>query len=144
MSISVPNRTDALRGVLDQAEKYCLRGGVPIEVAADVRLALEEILANLIAHPWPDGGQHEAELHLQVANGELRCEVQDDGVAFDPTVEPRQISNALSNNFLSVVWDCSSFGRSRTASNTLVWAAQIGSNSGRRFDQIQVNRRNRE
>src|SRR6266511_2047319 len=36
ISISVPNRTGALRGVLHQAEKYCLRGGVPIEVAADV------------------------------------------------------------------------------------------------------------
>ncbi|HEX2476303.1 MAG TPA: hypothetical protein VHK01_16245 [Lacipirellulaceae bacterium] len=46
----MPNRTDALRGVLDQAEKYSLRGGVPIEVAADVRLAREEILANLIAY----------------------------------------------------------------------------------------------
>jgi anti-sigma regulatory factor (Ser/Thr protein kinase) len=55
-SISV---TDALRGVLDPAEKYCLRGGVPIEVAADVRLALEEILANLIVYAWPGGGQHE-------------------------------------------------------------------------------------
>ena len=57
---------DALRGVLDPSS-----GGVPTEVAADVRLALEEILANLIAHAWPDGGQHEVELHLQVANGEL-------------------------------------------------------------------------
>jgi hypothetical protein len=44
---------------------------VPIEVAADMRLALEEILANLIAYAWPDGDQHEAKLHLQVANGEL-------------------------------------------------------------------------
>jgi anti-sigma regulatory factor (Ser/Thr protein kinase) len=82
--LCVPNRTDALRGSLDEAEAYCRRSGVPTDVAGEMRLAIEEILANLIAHAWPEGGAHEAELHLLVSNGELICEVTDDGLAFDP------------------------------------------------------------
>jgi len=84
--LRVPNRTDALRGSLDEAEAYCRRSGVPSDVAGEMRLAIEEILANLIAHAWPEGGLHEAELQLLVADGELVCEVTDDGLAFDPRV----------------------------------------------------------
>jgi serine/threonine-protein kinase RsbW len=82
--LKVPNRTETLRGVLDRAETYCLEEGMPSAIAREVRLAIEEILANLIAHAWPDGGPHFAELSLRASNGELFCEITDDGIAFDP------------------------------------------------------------
>jgi serine/threonine-protein kinase RsbW len=98
LTLRIKGRTDALNGVLDRVERYCRRAGVARSGAADLRLALEEVLANLIAHAWPQGGVHEARITVGIEDGELAFEVSDDGVAFDPETSPPPPLDASLNN----------------------------------------------
>jgi len=80
----VPNDLKKLGPVLDRLEAYCAYLGMAPALGRDVRLALEEILTNIVSHAWPQGGDHAAELQVSGADGVLTCIVLDDGVPFDP------------------------------------------------------------
>jgi serine/threonine-protein kinase RsbW len=84
----VPNDLKNLGDILDRLERYCEGLGMAPALRRDVRLALDEILTNVISHAWPDGGAHAAELRLSAADGVLTCVVLDDGVPFDPVAHP--------------------------------------------------------
>ena len=84
----VPNDLAVLGGVLDRLEAYCAGLGMTPSQGRDIRLALDEILTNIIVHAWPEGGEHVAELNVSAEGGVLTFVVADDGVPFDPVAHP--------------------------------------------------------
>ena len=66
-----------VRGVLAQA-------GVGARASHDLLVCMDEVLTNVIAHGFPDGGEHVLEVVLRRSGDQVRLEVIDDGIAFDP------------------------------------------------------------
>lgn len=61
---------------------------LPDEVTADVRLALEEVLSNIIRHGSEGRADRRIDVQILVANGEITLEIQDEGVPFNPLEYP--------------------------------------------------------
>jgi serine/threonine-protein kinase RsbW len=58
------------------------------KVVHDLRLALEEILTNVISYGYADDRQHEICVRLKARPGAVIAEVEDDGRPFDPLAAP--------------------------------------------------------
>lgn len=61
-------------------EAACLGQGM----VHDLRLALEELVSNIVRHAYRDRAEHAVRVRLEREGGELRVEVTDDGVPFNP------------------------------------------------------------
>ena len=59
--------------------------GLGANLQADLNIAVEEILSNVIRH---GGGAELIQLLVQIAPGEVRIEIRDRGVPFDPLAQP--------------------------------------------------------
>ena len=62
--------------------------GLPDEVVADVRLALEEVISNIIRHAYAGKGDREIQVQLGLEGDEITVEVQDEGAPFNPLEHP--------------------------------------------------------
>lgn len=80
--------------VLAQVGRFCAQHGVAAEAAAEVELALDEILTNLVSYAFRDGARHAIELEMACARNRLSLELRDDGVPFDPLKVPPPDLNA--------------------------------------------------
>lgn len=62
--------------------------GLPDEAVADVRLALEEVVSNIIRHAYAGKGDREIQVLLGLQGDEITVEVQDEGAPFNPLEHP--------------------------------------------------------
>jgi anti-sigma regulatory factor (Ser/Thr protein kinase) len=89
LSLTIPNRIEALSGGMDAVEAYLAAWSVDPGDSAQVMMILDEIASNIIKCAWPDGGEHSFRIELHVAAVPpalaLRLMATDDGIAFDPT-----------------------------------------------------------
>ena len=75
-----------LEAVLDRvAEQYRLPRGV----VTDLRIALDEVVSNILKYAYADDGGHDISIHCEIRDGQLETTVEDDGEAFDPLEAPR-------------------------------------------------------
>ena len=68
-------------------EELKLKLGWSEQLAGQLNLILEEWIVNVISYAFTDEELHEIELRLWQDNREIRIQVCDDGIPFDPTVE---------------------------------------------------------
>jgi anti-sigma regulatory factor (Ser/Thr protein kinase) len=54
----------------------------------DARLALEEIVVNVIRYAYEDASEHEITVRMVISEGKLVLEVRDDGKPFNPLDVP--------------------------------------------------------
>ena len=72
-------------GLIDRVGKeYAL----PSEVLTNLRIALDEIVTNIVNYAYRDGASHDITIHCEIRDGRLETTVEDDGVAFDPLRAP--------------------------------------------------------
>ena len=84
--LTMANRAADLERTLAEVESRLAALGVPARRQFDVRLALEEILTNVVKFAHADGGLHE--IRVEVDPGEpFVLAVEDDGRPFDPLAE---------------------------------------------------------
>ena len=89
IEIVIANRPEELARVAARLDDLAARRGLPPDAVADMNVALDEILANVLGHAYDDAGAHEIRIVLAVYPGALEAEVEDDGRPFDPlTVAP--------------------------------------------------------
>lgn len=88
MAIRMRNDLGDLSRFLDEVEAFCRTQGLPDEVARGLAVALDELITNTVTHGYPDGRQHDIELHLEVADSRLQAELVDDAEAFNPLDHP--------------------------------------------------------
>lgn len=92
--VEVPNRSVHLRvrndlsevlRIVTALEEICDAGGVPADVKADVTLAVDEIISNVIRHGEAD---ESIEVRVDLLDNAVRIEIEDDGKAFNPLTAP--------------------------------------------------------
>jgi anti-sigma regulatory factor (Ser/Thr protein kinase) len=92
----IANRTEELRRVAARLDELAARRGLPAEPVADMHVAVDEVLVNVLRHAYDDTATHEIRVTLVVYPGALEAEVEDDGRPFDPlTVPPPDRSTPL-------------------------------------------------
>jgi len=84
VELAIANRAEELARVAAQLDDLAARCGLPGGAVADMHVALDEILANILSHAYDDGAAHEIRIAFAVYPGALRAEVEDDGRPFDP------------------------------------------------------------
>ncbi len=70
------------------AESFGERCAVPAETLHDIRLALEEVVGNIVRYAYADTAEHLIHVRMERGAGELVMEVRDDGVPFNPAERP--------------------------------------------------------
>jgi anti-sigma regulatory factor (Ser/Thr protein kinase) len=80
----IANRSDELTRVAARLDDLGLRLSLPRDAVADMNVALDEVLANILSHAYDDAGAHEIRIALAVYPDALQAEVEDDGRPFDP------------------------------------------------------------
>jgi len=84
LSLAIPNRIPALRGMSEWLAAGLQRLGAPDPWPFNFDLCASEAVANIISYAYPDGGAHQIELRLRRDGPALSLEIEDDGVPFNP------------------------------------------------------------
>jgi serine/threonine-protein kinase RsbW len=82
-----PSAAAVLRaaGALDD---FCAAERLPADVVWKLRVALDEILANIVSHGHSAGGVPDIQVTFRRDGAEVQVTVVDDGQAFDPLARP--------------------------------------------------------
>jgi anti-sigma regulatory factor (Ser/Thr protein kinase) len=67
---------------------------VPDDVAQAAKLCLNELVANVMLHGYPDGRAGRIDISLDPRDAALAVTLEDDGIAFDPLSAP--VADAMS------------------------------------------------
>src|SRR5262245_2332899 len=96
VEVVIANRPEELARVAALLNDLAARRALPPYAVADMNVALDEVLANILSHAYDDARAHEIRVVLAVYPGALQAEVEDDGRPFDPlTVTPPERTTPL-------------------------------------------------
>jgi anti-sigma regulatory factor (Ser/Thr protein kinase) len=94
--------------------------GLPAGVAADLRIALDEVVTNIVNYAYRDGDEHHISIRFEIREGQLMTVVEDDGKAYDPLRAPEPDIGApldtrrvggLGVTFVKGLMDCLNYER---------------------------------
>lgn len=88
VSITITNAASELERVSALADEFAVAHRLPSDVIADLHVALEEVLTNIIKYGYTDNGPHEISIQLSIEDGMLVANIEDDGRPFDPLKVP--------------------------------------------------------
>ena len=89
VDIAIPNDREALPRIVAAVEELVERSGVSPDIAFALDLAIDEIVTNIISYGYPDGGAGTISLAMVVSDEDVRLEISDDAVPFDPLKQER-------------------------------------------------------
>lgn len=94
--ISVQNRYSEIATVTGALDCFATAQSLPENVTWRFHLALEELLRNVIAHAYPDSGEHEIDVTIEYDGVNVTAVISDDGVPFNPlNAKPPNLEDAL-------------------------------------------------
>jgi anti-sigma regulatory factor (Ser/Thr protein kinase) len=85
LRLTLRNQLSDLGAALSAFDAFADALDVPVGVSNKVRLALDEVLSNILRHAFPPDGPHEIQVSVRKRIGRLTVTIEDDGVPFDPT-----------------------------------------------------------
>jgi serine/threonine-protein kinase RsbW len=91
MRLVIDSRLSEIRRAGELVDEFRVRHGLPEEDANAIHVVLDEILSNSIRHGLAGAASHAITVALELSQGEIRLEVEDDGVAYDPTQAPAPV-----------------------------------------------------
>ena len=85
---TIANSREDLSRVTRIVDELARRHRLAPDVVADLNVALDEVLTNIISYGYDDDGAHEIWIGFTVEADAIEAEVVDDGRPFDPTTIP--------------------------------------------------------
>ena len=85
MRLVIDSRLSEIRRATEFVDEFRVRHGLADTDANAIHVVLDEILSNSIRHGLAGAASHEIAVTLELSEGEIMVEVEDDGVAYDPT-----------------------------------------------------------
>ena len=83
-----PNRMTALAAVAKEVFEWLANLPLSSRAKYSVGLAVEEMVSNVIKYGYDDEREHEIAVHVAAQNDRVEIVFEDDGHAFDPTLQP--------------------------------------------------------
>ena len=87
-TLILKNDVSELESVISLVSDLCVRNSIPPETERDLKLALDEMITNVVQHAYPGSGEHHFILQITASNEEFVARIEDDGVEFNPTEHP--------------------------------------------------------
>lgn len=91
MRLVIRSELPEIRRAGQLVDAFKARHGLADVDADALHVVLDEVLSNCIRHGLQGRGSHEIAVTLALRGGEIRIEIEDDGVAYDPTQAPAPI-----------------------------------------------------
>jgi serine/threonine-protein kinase RsbW len=88
MRLTIDSQLPEIRRATDMVEAFRARHELPARDADALCVVLDELLSNAIRHGLAGAAGHEISVALDYAGGEITVEIEDGGIAFDPTGAP--------------------------------------------------------
>lgn len=77
-------------------DEFCASNKLPLDTVFALNLSLEEVLTNIINYGYDDSEEHVIHVSLNLNQGQVYIEVEDDGKPFNPLeAEPPDIHKPL-------------------------------------------------
>ena len=83
VELTISNRLPELARVTAAVDALALSRSIPEDAVIDMKVALDDVLSNLIAYGFDAEAVHQIHVVLSAAEGSLEAQIKDDGVAFD-------------------------------------------------------------
>lgn len=87
-AISIRNDPGEVARAAALADRFAADNRLPAEAIADLQVALDEVLTNIIKYGYTDGRGHDIHIALRMESDMLVVEIEDDGRPFDPLALP--------------------------------------------------------
>ncbi len=84
LSVKITNKRPEIARLTGIIEEFMDINDVPMSVSFAIDLALDELLTNVISYGFPDNGDHEIDVNLQLSDEEITVRLIDDGIPFNP------------------------------------------------------------
>jgi anti-sigma regulatory factor (Ser/Thr protein kinase) len=95
-TLTIRNDLAEFKRVTPRVISFLTASDVPGKAAYSARVAVEELLVNIIQYAYDDGDEHEITLELRVDDEHIVVTVEDDGRPFDPRgVEAPDLSGSI-------------------------------------------------
>jgi anti-sigma regulatory factor (Ser/Thr protein kinase) len=88
MRLVIDSQLSEIRRAAALVDEFRVRHGLGDEDTNAIHVVLDEVLSNSIRHGLAGAASHAIALTLELSQGEIVLEVEDDGVAYDPTHAP--------------------------------------------------------
>jgi len=88
IEITIVNQGGQLARVAGLLDRLGAEHHLAPEVLADMQVALDEVLRNIMNYAYTDKAEHEIHIRLQVFDNVLDAVIEDDGAPFDPLAIP--------------------------------------------------------
>ena len=113
-NITIINHLDQLEYLAHVLEEISGEWNIPMKIALNLNLVLEELVTNIIFYGYDDKDKHEININLTYKDNIIKVQIEDDGKQFDPlqapepdiekTVEDRKIGG-LGIHFVRTIMD---------------------------------------
>ena len=88
IDITIVNQGGQLARVAGLLDRLGVEHHLAPGVLADMQVALDEVLTNIISYAYNDKAQHEIRIRFKVSGDMLEAVIEDDGAPFDPLAIP--------------------------------------------------------
>lgn len=88
MRLVIASQLSEIRRASALVDEFKARHGLADEDSDAIHIVLDEVLSNSIRHGVAGAASHAIAVSLDLADGEIILEVDDEGVAYDPTQAP--------------------------------------------------------
>jgi sigma-B regulation protein RsbU (phosphoserine phosphatase) len=78
------NDLGAVGEVLHEFQGLAEKSGIPDQARKQVKVAFDELLNNIVSYGFPDSGEHEIHVAVELLDERLMITITDDGVPFNP------------------------------------------------------------
>jgi len=91
MRLVIDSQLKEIRRAMELVDAFQAHHGLADKDANAIHVVLDEILSNSIRHGLAGDASHAIAVTLELSEGEITVEVEDDGVAYDPTQAPAPV-----------------------------------------------------
>ncbi len=88
MTVKIKNDISEIVSVREVIGKFCRDGGLAVKAVNNIKLAIDEILTNVISYAFKDRSDHEIIVRICLEKFYVHIEVEDDGWRFNPLELP--------------------------------------------------------
>jgi len=88
MELVIGNDIAQIARVSEAMDRVAAEHRIAPKPLVQLQVALDEMVSNVIKYAWPQGGTHTLQVRIEVARGQVRIDISDDGRPFDPRDAP--------------------------------------------------------
>jgi anti-sigma regulatory factor (Ser/Thr protein kinase) len=88
IAVELKNSLSEIERLAQVVDNFGRQHQIEAHIVSNMKLALDEILTNIISYAYEDDGEHHIVIRLSLEQEKWTVEVEDDGVPFNPLNAP--------------------------------------------------------